>query len=160
MYICSTILPFSTWKTKYTKRCCNLLDCALATFPLNVFQWSSETYFWLSCVVEIKWYNILSNMHLHYNQVKEECLVSCNNVSALNVHFESQCIPTHLAWYAHHLPTWFLRFTTVIVNIIELVIPFLFFFPNRKVRIIAFYTQVNIFDQLSHNYLYYLMLNI
>ncbi|XP_068973628.1 lipase maturation factor 2-like [Bombus flavifrons] len=63
-------------------------------------------------------------------------------LNALNVHFESQCIPTHLAWYAHHLPTWFLRFTTVIVNIIELVIPFLFFFPNRKVRIIAFYTQV------------------
>ena len=63
-------------------------------------------------------------------------------LNALNVHFESQCIPTHLAWYAHHLPTWFLRFTTVIVNVIELVIPFLFFFPNRKVRIIAFYTQV------------------
>ena len=40
MYICSTILLFSTWKTKYTKRCCNLLDCTLATFPLNVFQWS------------------------------------------------------------------------------------------------------------------------
>lgn len=66
-----------------------------------------------------------------------------DNVSALNIHFESQCIPTLLAWYAHHLPTWFLRFTTVIVNIFELVIPFLFFFPNRKVRIVAFYTQVN-----------------
>ncbi|CAL7934808.1 unnamed protein product [Xylocopa violacea] len=63
-------------------------------------------------------------------------------LDALNVHFESQCIPTPLAWYAHHLPTWFLRFTTVIVNIFELVIPFLFFFPNRKVRIIAFYMQV------------------
>ncbi|CAK9830486.1 Lipase maturation factor 2 [Anthophora retusa] len=63
-------------------------------------------------------------------------------LNALNVHFESQCIPTPLAWYAHHLPTWFLRFTTAVVNIFELVIPFLFFFPNRKVRIIAFYTQV------------------
>ncbi|XP_076239809.1 lipase maturation factor 2 [Calliopsis andreniformis] len=63
-------------------------------------------------------------------------------LDALNVHFESQCIPTPLAWYAHHLPTWFLRFTTVVVNIIELVVPFLFFFPNRKVRITAFYTQV------------------
>ncbi|XP_076628349.1 lipase maturation factor 2 [Colletes latitarsis] len=63
-------------------------------------------------------------------------------LDALNVHFESQCIPTPLAWYAHHLPTWFLRFTTVIVNITELVVPFLFFFPNRKVRITAFYIQM------------------
>ncbi|XP_033338138.2 lipase maturation factor 2 [Megalopta genalis] len=63
-------------------------------------------------------------------------------LDALSVHFESQCIPTPLAWYAHHLPTWFLRLTTVFVNIFELVIPFLFFFPNRKVRITAFYTQI------------------
>ncbi|KZC09035.1 PREDICTED: lipase maturation factor 2-like [Dufourea novaeangliae] len=63
-------------------------------------------------------------------------------LDALNVHFESQCIPTPLAWYAHHLPAWFLRCTTVLVNIFELVIPFLFFFPNRKVRITAFYTQM------------------
>jgi len=62
--------------------------------------------------------------------------------TALNVHFESQCIPTPLAWYAHHLPTWFLRLSTVTANVIELAIPLLFFFPNRKVRITAFYLQV------------------
>lgn len=61
---------------------------------------------------------------------------------ALNIHFESQCIPTPLAWYVHHLPTWFLRLSTVATNVIELAIPFLFFFLNRKVRIIAFYLQV------------------
>jgi len=61
---------------------------------------------------------------------------------ALNIHFESQCIPTPLAWYAHHLPTWFLRLSTVASNVIELAVPLLFFFPNRKVRIIAFYLQV------------------
>jgi len=61
---------------------------------------------------------------------------------ALNIHFESQCIPTALAWYAHHLPTWLLRLLTVATNVIELAIPLLFFFPNRKVRIIAFYLQV------------------
>lgn len=63
-------------------------------------------------------------------------------LDALNIHFESQCIPTPLAWYAHHLPTWYLRLSTVAANVIELAIPFLFFFPNRKVRITAFYTQV------------------
>lgn len=70
----------------------------------------------------------------------------CNffRLSALTVHFESQCIPTPLAWYAHHLPAWYLRLNTVTANVFELIIPFLFFFPNRKVRITAFYLQVSI----------------
>ncbi|XP_020283346.1 lipase maturation factor 2-like [Pseudomyrmex gracilis] len=63
-------------------------------------------------------------------------------LDALNIHFESQCIPTALAWYAHHLPTWFLRLSTVGANVIELAVPFLFFFPNKKVRLVAFYLQV------------------
>ncbi|XP_076297580.1 lipase maturation factor 2 [Lasioglossum baleicum] len=81
-------------------------------------------------------------------------------LDALSVHFESQCIPTPLAWYAHHLPTWFLRLTTVYVNVSELVIPFLFFFPNRKVRIIAFYTQmflqINIIATGNYNFFNFL----
>lgn len=74
---------------------------------------------------------------------------------ALNVHFESQCIPTPLAWYAHHLPTWILRLFTVDSNVIELAVPFLFFFPNRKVRIMAFYLQVcnNCLEQNITGYL-------
>lgn len=27
-------------------------------------------------------------------------------LTALSVHYESQCIPTPLAWYTHHLPAW------------------------------------------------------
>ncbi|XP_024893963.1 lipase maturation factor 2-like [Temnothorax curvispinosus] len=64
------------------------------------------------------------------------------SLDALNVHFESQCIPTPLAWYAHHLPTWFLRLSNVFTNVIELAVPILFFFTHRKVRIVAFYLQV------------------
>ncbi|XP_018403720.1 PREDICTED: lipase maturation factor 2-like [Cyphomyrmex costatus] len=63
-------------------------------------------------------------------------------LDALSIHFESQCIPTALAWYAHHLPTWLLRLFTVAANVIELAVPLLFFFPNRKVRVIAFYLQI------------------
>lgn len=61
---------------------------------------------------------------------------------ALNIHFESQCIPTPLAWYAHHLPTWLLRLSTVSVYVIEIAIAPLFLFPNRKVKLVAFYLQV------------------
>ncbi|XP_033224978.1 lipase maturation factor 2-like [Belonocnema kinseyi] len=78
------------------------------------------------------------------------------NLEALNVHFESQCIPTPLAWYAHNLPVWFLRLSTVHAIVSELVIPFLFFFPNRKVRITAFYIQlflmINIIATGNYNF--------
>ncbi|KAJ9576239.1 hypothetical protein L9F63_006901 [Diploptera punctata] len=63
-------------------------------------------------------------------------------LTALTVHFESQCIPTSLAWYAHHLPRWFLRLSNAITFVIEIGVPLLFFVPIRSVRIIAFYLQV------------------
>lgn len=63
-------------------------------------------------------------------------------LNALSVHFESQCVPTPLAWYAHHLPQWFLRLNTVFANFAEILVPPLFFFPLRQVRIIAFLIQV------------------
>lgn len=63
-------------------------------------------------------------------------------ISALSRHFEVQCLPGVFAWFAHHIPSWYLRLTTVTTIIFELVIPFLYFFPNRKVRQVAFYIQV------------------
>ncbi|XP_063985646.1 lipase maturation factor 2-like [Diachasmimorpha longicaudata] len=64
------------------------------------------------------------------------------NLDALSYHFETQCLPAPLGWYAHHLPGWFLRFNTALVFVFELVIPLLFFFPNRRVRITAYYIQM------------------
>lgn len=61
---------------------------------------------------------------------------------ALNVHFESQCIPTPLAWFAHQLPSWFLRFVTAFAILMETVVPFLFFMPVSAVRTLAFFLQV------------------
>nr|CAD7409137.1 unnamed protein product [Timema cristinae] len=55
-------------------------------------------------------------------------------LTALSVHFESQCLPTPLAWYAHHLPEWFLKLCTAHASIMEVGLPILFFFPNRFVR--------------------------
>lgn len=73
--------------------------------------------------------------------------------SALNYHFESQCIPTPLAWYAHHLPEWLLKLGVAGTFIIEIPIPFLFFSPIRSLRLFAFYCQVS--SQL--HYLFYLL---
>ncbi|XP_015121845.1 lipase maturation factor 2 [Diachasma alloeum] len=64
------------------------------------------------------------------------------NLDALSHHFETQCLPAPLGWYAHHLPSWFLRLNTLLAVVFELVIPLLFFFPNRRVRITAYYIQM------------------
>lgn len=63
---------------------------------------------------------------------------------ALTVHYESQCIPTTLAWYFHHLPVWFHKLSVVATLIIEIILPFLFFSPFRKLRVFACYGQVRI----------------
>ncbi|KAK0055177.1 lipase maturation factor 2 isoform X2 [Biomphalaria pfeifferi] len=63
-------------------------------------------------------------------------------LTALNVHFESQCIPTPAAWYWHHLPEWFLKLGVVATYVIEIPIPFLFFSPVKSLRTFAFWSQL------------------
>ncbi|XP_071440324.1 lipase maturation factor 2-like [Hetaerina americana] len=63
-------------------------------------------------------------------------------MKALSVHFESQCIPTPVAWYSHHLPEWFLKLAMIWSLVTEVAVPFLFFFPLSAVRVTAFYLQI------------------
>lgn len=56
--------------------------------------------------------------------------------SALDYHFETQPLPTLLAWYAHHLPDGLLAFGTAATLVIELLIGFLLFAP-RRIRFFA-----------------------
>ncbi|XP_065835923.1 lipase maturation factor 2-like [Oscarella lobularis] len=64
------------------------------------------------------------------------------SLTALDYHYETQCIPTPLAWYAHQLPGWFQKLSVVGTYFIEIAVPFLFFVPVRPLRLIAFYLQV------------------
>ncbi|XP_047128916.1 lipase maturation factor 2 isoform X3 [Hydra vulgaris] len=68
------------------------------------------------------------------------------SLTALNWHYESQCIPTALAWYAHQLPEFFQKLSVVVTFVIEIPIPFLFFSPLRSLRLFAFYSQVPFTD--------------
>lgn len=58
------------------------------------------------------------------------------NLSALDYHFETQPLPTWVAWYAHQLPEGVLRFAVLLIFVIELLIPFLYFCPRRP-RLLA-----------------------
>jgi len=54
-----------------------------------------------------------------------------DNLTALNYHFETQPLPSPLAWYAHQLPETLLMAGVFMTFVIELLIPFLIFSPGR-----------------------------
>ena len=56
--------------------------------------------------------------------------------SALSFHFETQPLPTALAWYAHHLPGSILEWAVWTTLFIELALPFCVFLP-RNIRLVA-----------------------
>lgn len=63
--------------------------------------------------------------------------------AALTYHYETQCLPTPAAWFAHHLPVWLHRLSVVATFLIEIAVPPLFFAPARRLRLAAFYSQVS-----------------
>lgn len=83
-------------------------------------------------------------------------------LTALDYHFESQCLPTPLAWYAHHLPNWTLKLGVVGTYVIEIVTPFLFFAPLRSLRLFGFCSQLllQVMILLTGNYNFFNLLTI
>lgn len=56
--------------------------------------------------------------------------LSWRNLTALSYHYETQPLPTPLAWYMHQLPLWFQKISTLFALVTELVVPFLYFTPR------------------------------
>ena len=57
------------------------------------------------------------------------------HLTALTYHYETQCLPPWTAWYAHHLPVAFQRFSCAGMFAIEGLVPWLFFAPARLRRL-------------------------
>ncbi len=72
-----------------------------------------------------------------------DCINCRWGLTALNWHFESQCIPTPLSWYAHQLPEWLLKLQVAGTYYVEILVPFLFFVPVRSLRLFSFWCQVS-----------------
>lgn len=60
-----------------------------------------------------------------------------DNLTALQYHYQTQPLPTPLAWYFHHLPDGFHVFCTGLTLFIELALPFLIFAPRQLRRVAA-----------------------
>lgn len=50
-------------------------------------------------------------------------------LTAMKYHYETQPLPSPVAWYAHQLPQQFGRFSVAAVLVIEIIVPFLIFGP-------------------------------
>ncbi|GMT07820.1 hypothetical protein PENTCL1PPCAC_29994, partial [Pristionchus entomophagus] len=58
-------------------------------------------------------------------------------LSALDFHFESQCLPTPLAWVAHHQPEWLRRLAVALTFFVEIYLPPMFLLPIPMLRALA-----------------------
>jgi hypothetical protein len=83
------------------------------------------------------------------------------NLTALNFHYETQPLPTWFGWYAHQLPEWFHKASTIGMFAAELVIPFLIFAPRRP-RIVGCVGLValQILIILTGNYCFFNLLTL
>lgn len=59
------------------------------------------------------------------------------NLTAMQFHYETQPLPNRLAYYFHQFPKGFAQFSTVMVFLVEIVVPFLIF-TNAEIRFVAF----------------------
>ena len=78
------------------------------------------------------------------------------NLTALTVHYQTQPIPTPLAWYAHQAPIWFQKLSCGLVFFVELAIPILVLGP-RKFRLFAlpFLVGLQVLILLTGNYAFF-----
>ena len=82
-------------------------------------------------------------------------------LTALNYHFETQPLPSPLAWHAHHFPEPMLQLFTGLVFLIELAVPFMVFMP-RKYRLFAAFNFIVLQTSiiLTGNYNFFNLLTI
>lgn len=87
--------------------------------------------------------------------------VSWWHLTALRVHFETQPLPTWIAWYASQLPAGFLVFCTFMVLFAELAVPVMIF-AGRRARITAavIFICLQVVIMLTGNYTFFNWLTI
>lgn len=83
-----------------------------------------------------------------------------SELTALEYHFATQCIPTPLAWYAHQVPALLLKASVAATFVIEIPGALLLLLPVREIRSLGAALQVmlQLLIFLSGNYNYFNML--
>ncbi|KAM4676298.1 lipase maturation factor 2 [Discoglossus pictus] len=136
---------------------------AVLVAPLHALRWKTSVWsahdgvtFWL-----VRW--LLFRLMFASGVVKltSRC-PTWWGLTALTYHYETQCIPTPAAWFAHQLPVCFQKFSVVATYVIEIGVPWLFFLPSRRLRLFSFYAQVllQVLIIITGNYNFFNLLTI
>ena len=84
-----------------------------------------------------------------------------HDLTALTWHYETQPLPTPLAWYAHALPRVVHQLSTFVMFAIELLVPFLIFLPRRpKALAASAITLLMVLIALTGNYTFFNLITI
>lgn len=87
---------------------------------------------------------VLFRFHLQGGAVKlQSGDPNWRNLTAVAFHYQSQPIPNTIAWYAHKLPMWFHKLSTLLMFFAELIAPFAIFGPDT-VRLATFFILVGL----------------
>ncbi len=101
------------------------------TTPSNLFIWISINL-------------VLFRFHFQGAAVKLQSRdPNWRNLTAVAFHYQSQPIPNTQAWYAHKLPMWFQKFSTLLMFFLELVVPFALF-GTDLMRFLAFFCLISL----------------
>jgi hypothetical protein len=83
------------------------------------------------------------------------------NLRALTVHYETQCIPARLGWWAHQLPDWFQVGSCAVMFLIELAAPFLIVGGRIACRTAAMaFIGLMVLIALTGNYCFFNLLTV
>lgn len=86
---------------------------------------------------------------------------SWRDLTALTYHYQTQPLPTSLAWYAHQLPFWWQKLSCGAVLLIELACPFLILLSRRPRRLgFWIFTSLQVLIALTGNYAYFNLLTV
>ncbi len=78
------------------------------------------------------------------------------HLTALQYHYETQPIPTPLAWYFNQFPGWFQQLSCLFMFGVELAVPFLIFGPRRwRPWAFGFLVSLQVLILLTGNYCFF-----
>jgi len=83
------------------------------------------------------------------------------SLTALQYHYETQPLPTWIGFYAHHLSTRFQAASVAVMFLIELVLPWLIWFPGRWRRVpLAAFVAFQMLIAATGNYAFFNLLTV
>ncbi len=83
------------------------------------------------------------------------------NLTALDYHYWTQPLPTVLGWWADKSPEWVKHFSTAAVLVVEIIVPFLIWFP-RRLRLVGcgLFVCLQIVIGLTGNYAFFNLVTV